>query len=349
MTYKIERRILHFHQPAGTSRGWYTTRTIWYVSLCHDRWQAVGECAPLPDLSCDALPDEAYEEQLHAACRMTCQLAEQLPEGVLPTATNCLPHAFLADYPSIRFGLESALQPPISPEAAANELTINGLIWMGTFDEMRCRIDKKIAEGFRCIKLKIGAINFDDEMALLEYVRKQHAPHEMELRVDANGGLSPLSPHDPAYLDDIRCRLRRLATFHLHSIEQPIRQGQWQMMATLCQEATLPIALDEELIGINRLEDKVRLLDTIHPHFLVLKPSLHGGLSGCDEWIRLAEERNIGWWATSALESNIGLGAIARWLMPKHPTLPQGLGTGLLFTDNTTPETILQGERLRLA
>lgn len=347
MTYSIERRILHFHQPAGTSRGWYTTRTVWYITLHHADWQGVGECAPLPNLSCDAYPDEEYEQYLHAACRMTCQLAEHLPEGIMPTPDNCLPRTFLLDYPSILFGLESAMQAPLTPSEAEGEMTINGLIWMGSFSEMKHRINQKLADGFHCIKIKIGAINFDEELALLAYIREHHNSNEVELRVDANGGLSPLDPTNPSYLDDVRSRLRRLAAFDLHSIEQPIPQGHWPLMATLCREATLSIALDEELIGINRKAEKQRLLDTIHPHYIILKPSLHGGLSGCDEWIRLAEERGIGWWATSALESNVGLGTIARWLLPKHPTLPQGLGTGLLYTDNTAPTTQLHGEKLR--
>ncbi|MBQ0050189.1 MAG: AMP-binding protein [Bacteroidales bacterium] len=347
MTYHIERRILHFHQPAGTSRGWYTTRTIWLVTLCHGSWQGVGECAPLPDLSCDALPVEDYERRLHTACRMTCQLAERLPEGCVPTADNCIPYSYLLDAPSILFALEGAMQSPLSPTFAESSITINGLIWMGSIDEMRCRIDQKLSDGFHCIKLKIGAINFDDELALLAYIRERHDASEVELRVDANGGLSPLPITHPGYLEDVRSRLRLLASFNLHSIEQPIPKGHAPMMATLCQEATLPIALDEELIGIHRKEDKVRMLDTIRPHYLVLKPSLHGGLAGCDEWIRLAEERGMGWWATSALESNVGLGTIARWLMPKQPPLPQGLGTGLLFTDNTPPTTQLHGEVLK--
>ena len=196
---------------------------------------------------------------------------------------------------------------------------------MGNFDEMYHRIQKKMKQGFRCIKLKIGAIDFEKELELLAHIRRHFSPEQIELRVDANGAFSP---------DEALEKLKRLAEYRLHSIEQPIRAGQWQEMAKLCTETPLPIALDEELIGINLPEKKVELLDTIRPQYIILKPSLHGGIIGSEEWIELAAERGIGSWVTSALESNIGLNAIAQWTATLLPTLPQGLGTGLLFTDN---------------
>ena len=199
---------------------------------------------------------------------------------------------------------------------------------MGTFEEMHQRIEEKLAAGFHCVKLKIGAIDWDREIALIRFIRERYSREQIELRVDANGGFS---------VDEAMSRLEELAKYDIHSIEQPIRQHQWSEMASLCQHSPLPIALDEELIGVNDPAEKVRLLDTIRPQYIILKPSLHGGMRGSEEWIRLARERGIGSWITSALESNIGLYAIARFTMKMYGpdiTMPQGLGTGQLFTDN---------------
>ena len=204
-------------------------------------------------------------------------------------------------------------------------IPINGLVWMGTFEEMKQRIHEKITQGFRCIKLKIGAIDFNRELELLARIRDHFPAEQIELRVDANGAFSPA---------DALEKLHRLSEFQLHSIEQPIRAGQWNEMARLCAATPFPIALDEELIGINRRDRKIELLETIRPQYIILKPSLHGGISGSEEWMELAAERGIGSWVTSALESNIGLNAIAQWCATLQPALPQGLGTGLLFTDN---------------
>lgn len=329
MKYEIERRMLHFRQPAGTSRGVYTTRKVWYVTLRENGRQGTGECAPLPDLSCDSLPD--YEEYLHAACHLTCQL------GVVP-------YDMLRDYPSILFGIECAWTELQGRSERGNAflrgeegIPINGLIWMGTYDEMSARIGEKLREGYRCVKLKIGAINFDDELRLLEHIRVSYGREQVELRVDANGAFATT---------EARERLERLARLDLHSIEQPIRQGQWKEMADLCASTPLPIALDEELIGINTRERKEELLDCIRPQYIILKPSLHGGIRGCEEWIALAKQRGIGWWATSALESNIGLSHIAQWVSTHNPSMPQGLGTGRLFTDNTPAQTEIRGDEL---
>ena len=208
---------------------------------------------------------------------------------------------------------------------------------MGNFDEMYQRIEEKMKAGFRCIKLKIGAIDFEKELELLAHIRRHFSPEQIELRVDANGAFSP---------SDALEKLKRLSEYQLHSIEQPIRAGQWKEMAKLCEYTPFPIALDEELIGINRREDKIRLLDTIRPQYIILKPSLHGGISGSEEWIELAAERGIGSWVTSALESNIGLNAIAQWTATLMPTLPQGLGTGMLFTDNIDYPLHIEGDCL---
>lgn len=316
-------RLLHFKQPAGTSRGVYTTRKVWYVHVSSSAFPGrvgVGECAPLPALSCDDRPD--YESVLKAACRRV-----EEAQGVLDTEA-------LRDFPSILFGLETAFRhlqrgswalwdTPFARGEAG--IPINGLIWMGSFDRMLSQIEDKMKAGFRCIKLKIGAIGFEEELALLRHIRSHFSAREIELRVDANGAFSPVDALD---------KLKRLAELDLHSIEQPIRAGQWEEMARLVADTPLPIALDEELIGCNSLAEKQRLLAAIRPHYLILKPSLHGGMCGGAEWMAEAEKLGIGWWITSALESNIGLNAIAQWCATFRNPLPQGLGTGLLFTDN---------------
>lgn len=330
----IEKKQLHFKQPAGTSRGIYTTREVWYIRLTDEadaNHYGIGECAPLPDLSCDASPE--YESILHETCRRFNESGSIDREALRP-------------YPSILFGWETALrhyearslqlwQTPFSE--GKEGIPINGLIWMGSFDEMYRRIEEKMTQGFRCIKLKIGAIDFDKELELLAHIRKHFPPEQIELRVDANGAFTP---------EDALEKMKRLHKYRLHSIEQPIRAGQWQEMARLCAAAPFPIALDEELIGINERNRKAELLDCIHPQYIILKPSLHGGISGSEEWIALARERGIGWWVTSALESNIGLNAIAQWTATLHPTLPQGLGTGMLFTDNIDLPLRIEGDCL---
>lgn len=335
MTYDIIQRTLHFREPAGTSRGTYTERRVWYVTLHEAGYSGTGECAPLPRLSCDDIPN--YETVLNEFCRQVCQTGH-LTADILP-------------YPSMRFGLECALtmlhrknyvlfDTPFTRGKAG--MPINGLIWMGTYDEMHRRLTEKIRAGFHCIKVKIGAIGWDKEMELLRLctsllARGHGDAEETTLRVDANGAFAP---------EEAPQRLEELARLGIHSIEQPIRQGQWTEMARLCRTSSLPIALDEELIGINDTEGKIRLLDTLRPQYIILKPSLHGGLSGCNEWIQLAEERSIGWWTTSALESNVGLSAIAQWVAQYSPSMPQGLGTGLLYTDNTPAETEVRGEEI---
>ena len=328
-------RLLHFRQPAGTSRGTYTTRKVWYLHLTSPDFPGrvgIGECAPLPALSCDDLPD--YEVILAKACR---RLEER--QGRLDVDSLC-------DYPSILFGLETAIRHFFAGSWALCDtafsrgeagIPINGLIWMGDFDKMLSQIEKKMEAGFRCIKLKIGAINFEEELALLRHIRTRFSSKEIELRVDANGAFSPV---------DAMEKLKRLSELDLHSIEQPIRQGQWREMARLCARTPVPIALDEELIGVNDAGQKRELLEAIRPRYIILKPALAGGFSGTEEWIRLAEARGIGWWVTSALESNIGLSALAQWTYGLQNPMPQGLGTGLLYTNNIPSPLQLTGERL---
>lgn len=334
MNIQISERTLHFRQPAGTSRGVYLTRHIWLVSISEGQYTGIGECAPLPRLSCDDLPN--YRQLLQEACDDVARTGRLDAERLRP-------------YPSILFGLETAMlhlqrrQTVLfdTPFGRGEEgIPINGLVWMGSHDEMLQRIEEKMKAGFRCIKLKIGAIGFDEELDLIRFIRSRFTRDEVELRVDANGAFAP---------DEALQKLELLAQYDIHSIEQPIRQGQWDEMARLCRLSPLPIALDEELIGVNTPDEKERLLDTIHPAYIILKPSLHGGMAGSTEWIKLARERHIGSWITSALESNIGLNAIAHYAAHTYGPdirMPQGLGTGQLFTDNIAMPLEIRGERL---
>lgn len=369
--YKIEisERTLHFKQPAGTSRGVYTTRHSYYLTLTSDELpgvEGVGECATLPDLSCDAKPE--YEMTL----RQVCQMVEQMGR---------IPYDMIRAYPSITFGLETAFasffdaakkfleivptegasssemlkQKGVSVPAGMENLTelfdspfgrgeegitINGLVWMGTYEEMLARLEEKLQAGFHCVKLKIGAIDFFKELDLIKRIRDVYTKEQVELRVDANGGFLP---------ENAMSQLEALAKYDIHSIEQPIKQHQWPKMAQLCRETPLPIALDEELIGVNVRSMKQALLDTIRPQYIILKPSLHGGIYGCNEWIELANQRGISSWITSALESNIGLNAIAHYAAKVYGSnvkMPQGLGTGQLFTDNIPMPLEIRGDKL---
>lgn len=335
MIYRIEERLLHFKQPAGTSRGVYTTRKIWLVHLSDGQREGVGECAPLPDLSCDALPDNEYASILNKVCEDFCSSGE-------------IDYEALRDYPSMLFGLETALLNLQNGDCLFDTafsrgevgIPINGLVWMGNHEEMLRRMEEKLEAGFRCIKLKIGAIDFDQELDLIRRIRDRFSFHEVELRVDANGAF----PYDEALY-----KLELLSQYNIHSIEQPIKAGQWAYMADLCRESPLPIALDEELIGVNDFAMKRHMLNIIKPRYIILKPSLHGGMAGCREWIETARDFGIGSWITSALESNIGLNAIAQFassVYGDHISMPQGLGTGQLFTDNIDMGLEIRGDRL---
>ncbi len=335
---EISERTLHFKQPAGTSRGVYTTRQSYYLTITDDDRpgiKGVGECATLPDLSCDAVPE--YFKILSDICRMVEQ-------------TGNIPYEMLRPYPSILFGLETAFAQLDAngstrlydtPFGRGEEgITINGLVWMGTFEEMYSRLEAKLKAGFHCVKLKIGAIDFNKELDLIKHIREAFDKNTIELRVDANGGFTP---------ENAMARLEALAQYDIHSIEQPIKQHQWGEMARLCKETPLPIALDEELIGVNVKSMKEYLLDTIRSQYIILKPSLHGGMYGCNEWIQMAKERGIGSWITSALESNVGLNAIAHYCAQIYGpavSMPQGLGTGQLFTDNIEMPLMIEGDKI---
>lgn len=320
MDIKVEKRVLHFKQPAGTSRGVYRTRTTWLVTVTDGDASGIGECAPLPRLSCDDMVD--YETVLRRFCgQVVC--------------TGAIDMEAMRDYPSMLFGLETAMLSLRSvrlfdtPFSRGEEgIPINGLVWMGTHDQMLARIEEKLQQGFGCLKLKIGALDFKKELNLIQHIRERYTPEQIELRVDANGGFLP---------GDALSRLRQLAKYHIHSIEQPIMAGRWDEMAELCRHSPVPIALDEELIGVNEPGQKMKLLDTLRPQYVILKPSLHGGVAGTREWASLAAERGVGSWITSALESNVGLNAIAQlaaFIYGPRIAMPQGLGTGMLFADN---------------
>lgn len=333
MRIQIEERVLHFRQPAGTSRGVYTERRIWLLRVSDGAAVGMGECAPLPNLSCDDIPN--YAEVL----RRFCDGVEQ---------TGAIDYEAMRDYPSMLFGLETAMlnlqngerlfDTPFS--RGEQGIPINGLVWMGTFDEMQQRIEQKLEQGFRCVKLKIGTIDFARELELLERIRQRFSHREVQLRVDANGAF----PYDEALY-----KLELLSQYALHSIEQPIKAGQWGNMAELCRDAPLRIALDEELIGVNDPGQKRQLLNIIRPAYIILKPSLHGGMMGVREWVDIASDMGIGSWVTSALESNIGLNAVAQLCSALYGdalTMPQGLGTGQLFTDNIPMPLEIRGDQL---
>ena len=331
----IEEHTLHFRQPAGTSRGVYTERTIWLVTITDGTRRGIGECAPLPDLSCDALPADRYGEVLRSFCNQT-------------ELTGQINYEAMRDYPSMLFGLETAMlnmehgNRLFDTAFARGEtgIPINGLVWMGSYDEMLRRMEQKLEQGFRCVKLKVGAIDFNRELDLVRRIRERFSPREVELRLDANGGFGP---------DEALYKLELLSQYAIHSIEQPVKQRQWALMAELCLDAPLPIALDEELIGVNDPEQKRQMLRIIKPAYIVLKPSLHGGMQGCREWIDIARDEGIGSWITSALESNVGLNAIAQFcsaVYGDHIAMPQGLGTGQLFTDNIPMPLEIRGEQL---
>lgn len=328
-TYK--KYILEFKRPSGTSRGILTQKESWFIILEKDSHIGIGECGILRGLSMDDV--QVYVEKLKWACNNI-----HLGKEVLWDA--------LIDYPSIQFGLEQAFLSLISKDMFnlfPSEFTegkqlipINGLVWMGDEAFMHQQIEQKLAEGFRCIKMKIGAIDFEKELAILASIRKAYDENQIELRVDANGAFT---------VSEAMEKLNRLEPLGIHSIEQPIKAGQTEAMKELCRMSPISIALDEELIGITKAIHKEELLHTIKPRYIILKPSLIGGFKGSEEWITIADKLNIKWWVTSALESNIGLNAIAQWTYTLQNKLPQGLGTGSLFTNNFhSPLTVINGQ-----
>jgi o-succinylbenzoate synthase len=334
-SFRIIPHTFVFRTPGGTSRGVMTKKKAWFVELTDASGiRGIGECSVIENLTPDYQHDAQYADDIQ---RLTAAwIAAQFDSQIL------------LNFPSIRFGLETALTDLRSGGTqrlfdtaftrGTESIRINGLIWMGSPEYMKQQIEAKLAAGFSCLKLKIGAIDWQNEHVILKELRASFPSHQLEIRVDANGAFSVAET--PRLLDE-------LAELSIHSIEQPIRAGQVDELAKLCQETPCPIALDEELIGVNLPTEKVKLLEIIQPQFIILKPGLHGGLSGTAEWIAFAEERDINWWITSALESNVGLNAIAQFASQYALHLPQGLGTGQLYTENIPSPLELSGEHLR--
>lgn len=327
----VEKYTLHFKTPSGTSRGVLTQKDSWFIRIWDENKpevEGIGEASIIKTLSPEW--DEQYESKIETVVK---NINRYVGDGLEE----------LSAYPSIYFAIETALldlkeggkQIIFTSDFVTKKapIKINGLIWMGSKEFMLTQLKAKIADGFDCLKLKIGALDFASELDLLAFIRSNYSEKEIELRVDANGAFHP---------NEATEKLKQLAAFNLHSIEQPIKAGNFSFMAQLCATTPLPIALDEELIGVTDPAKKRVLLETIKPQYIILKPSLIGGFNGTDEWIKLAEELNIGWWITSALESNVGLNAIAQYTFTKNNSMPQGLGTGQLYTNNTPAPLIIE-------
>lgn len=324
---------LKFNEPGGTSRGILTEKITCILRIFDENdpeHYGIGEAAIFPGLSPEA-DDRFFYKLMELQANIRLGLKTDLER-----------------FPSLQFGLEQAIRdfsggcegvyfesPFVHGE---NSIEINGLVWMGDYDRMIERIEQKLNSGFKCIKLKIGAIDWRKEVDMIQYIRDRYDRDRVEIRVDANGGFD---------MDCAIPRLKRLADLGVHSIEQPIKAGNPMLMRFLCDVSPLPIALDEELIGKFTREEKAATLDEIKPAYIVIKPSLTGGFSGAREWIDLAEERSIGWWITSSLESNIGLNALAQWVATLHTDIPQGLGTGGVFSNNFEAPIYLDKDRLR--
>lgn len=332
---KSVKHTLFFKIPAGTSRGILTQKEVFYLILAdsgNPLKRGLGEIAPIPGLSFDSIPELEKQIQL---------LIQKINSGNLVSAKE------LKGFPALQFGYETALTGlrsespvllyPSDFTRGEKGIPINGLIWMGAKEVMIRQVDKKLTAGFTCLKLKIGAIDFDSELDILRSIRNRFPASQLEIRVDANGAFSPRNASE---------KLEQLAKFELHSIEQPIKQGQFPEMKKLCEKSPVPVALDEELVGVSEKKEKEELLDAVCPKYIILKPTLLGGFQTAEEWIELAEKRKIGWWVTSALESNIGLNAISQWVATLKTSGFQGLGTGELFTNNIKSPLVAENGRL---
>ena len=331
----FRKRDLIFKFPAGTSRGFLYSKPSWFIFIYNEdnpQIEGVGECSVIPGLSLD---DEAkMDDKLTEICHKINQGENVFNKQVY-------------EFPSISFGLEMALKDleasgskilfPTTFAKGEKGIEINGLIWMGEVNWMIDQIKKKLDEGFTCIKIKIGALNLDKEFRIIKNLRKNFAATELEIRVDANGAFG---------FEEAGEILNRLAELDIHSIEQPIVPSQLTEMAKLCETSPVPIALDEELIGKYTFENKKKLVEILKPQYLVLKPSLLGGFSEASDWIKIAGSLSIDWWITSALESNIGLSAIAQRASTFKLGMPQGLGTGSLYKENIASPLEIRGAAL---
>ena len=326
MKAKFVKHILNFKRPSGTSRGILTSKDSWFLILTDQVKKGIGECSILEGLSYDDHPD--FEASLKTLCN-------QINRGE--------PLLDLTPWPAIKMGYETALLSLKSSDPYSlfpslftdtkESIPINGLVWMGTFDFMKAQIDSLLEREFNCIKIKIGAIGFEEELRLLAQLRNRYDANTITIRVDANGAFKP---------QEALKKLDQLSKYQIHSIEQPIAVNQWELMSTLCQKSSIPIALDEELIGVFDAETQSSMLSQIQPQYLIFKPSLLGGFSNTQNWIDLADKYSIKWWVTSALESNVGLNAIAQWTYSKKVSLPQGLGTGSLFLNNIDSSLVIK-------
>ena len=327
------KHTLEFNMPSRTSRDVLYNKPSWYLVIKDQNRIGIGECSIIPGLSLDRIDE--IETKLDYICKEI-------------SSNNKLDIKEFNDYPAIKFALETAFEDfnfsespfKINDSNFSNfqdNIKINGLVWMGDIKYMKSQIIEKITSGFSCIKIKVGTLKFESELQLIKEIRRDFTHKDLEIRLDANGAFKT---------NEALEKLERLNEFSIHSIEQPIKKNHWQEMAKLCELSPIPIALDEELIGIYSNRDS--LLQTINPEYLILKPSLLGGFSECENWIKLADEKNIKWWATSALESNIGLNAIAQWVYTKNNDLRQGLGTGLLDKNNVKSQLEISGDTIFL-
>ncbi|MFI5220737.1 MAG: o-succinylbenzoate synthase [Bacteroidia bacterium] len=331
MLAEYKKHVLEFKTPSRTSRGEMRTHTVYYIYLRNEKRSAIGEAAPLKGLSVDDVED--FEERLKYFC-------ELVNSGIHPFELD------LKKFPSIRFAFESCLEELKNNEPHAlfpshflnmEGIPINGLVWMDTKDKMQEQAFEKIKQGFNCLKFKIGALDFDEECRMIETVRKKYSAFNLEIRLDANGAFTK---------EDVFEKLKELSRFEIHSIEQPVKPKQYELMQEVCSVSKIKIALDEELIGWDVFEEGEKMLKIIRPAYLILKPTLLGGFSLSNEWIRLTRKYELNWWITSALESNIGLNAIAQWAASLKCTIPQGLGTGSLYKNNIASSLKVSGGKL---
>ncbi len=336
MFISYSKHLLSFQKPAKTSRGEYVEKPSWLVHLGDKVIKGSGEASPLWDLSIDGKVD--IDKKLQ-------ELPEQISESDLLDLLESWVPGKPGALPSLRFAFHCAFLDyktggtGIWVDSAFTQkqsgIPINGLVWMNSIETMEEEAYSKISQGFRCIKFKVGALDFDEECKLLERIRAKHSAFQLEIRLDANG----------AFAEDTAVeQLKELYRFGIHSIEQPIKAG-LESMEKVCRESAIDVALDEELIGIDP-KNGTSLLTRLKPRYIILKPTLLGGLDLCDQWINSAKRADCGWWSTSALEGNVGLFAIAQWVSQK-PNIPyQGLGTGSLFVENFPAKTEVRGEQL---
>jgi o-succinylbenzoate synthase len=333
------KKEFYFQKPAGTSRGVYREKQAYFVLISDEDNPVsfgIGEASPLPGLSIDAIDN--FEEKLQEICEELNAIELEIFEFNIPIMIN---HLIPNTLPSIKFGFETAMLDFLNGQKriifdndfskGKQKITINGLVWMNDFETMKAEIHQKVKEGYRTIKIKVGAIDFEDELALLHEIRDAYG-YDIEIRLDANGAFDESNVYQ---------KLNALSDFRIHSIEQPIKPKNLALMAKLCKDSPIKIALDEELIGITDYIQKMNLLKTLKPPFIILKPTLLGGFQHCREWIEICNRLDIQWWITSALETNIGLNAIAQFAATFDNILPQGLGTGQLYKQNVTSPLVL--------